>query len=116
MQSLDSNNNVFRHMLNQYNSPLTPGRSSGGGGALIAMRRSVLVEYKFARRDVRGCSAFVGPGSYHSFLQFELGGEQAFQERCGISFHVSVNKVCLYFEADQSSQCSEDYRRPASHI
>ena len=42
MMALDSHNNVFGRVLNPANKLLTPGGSSGGEGALIAMRGSVL--------------------------------------------------------------------------
>jgi amidase len=42
MMSLDSDNNVFGRTLNPHNSLLSPGGSSGGEGALVAMRGSVL--------------------------------------------------------------------------
>ena len=40
--ALDSHNNVFGRVLNPYNALVTAGGSSGGEGALIAMRGSVL--------------------------------------------------------------------------
>jgi amidase len=39
---LDSDNNVFGRTLNPHNSLVTPGGSSGGEGALVAMRGSIL--------------------------------------------------------------------------
>jgi amidase len=42
LQALDSHNNVFGRVLNPANLNLTAGGSSGGEGALIAMRGSVL--------------------------------------------------------------------------
>ncbi|KAI5253963.1 amidase [Aureobasidium subglaciale] len=42
LQALDSHNNVFGRVLNPANLKLTAGGSSGGEGALIAMRGSVL--------------------------------------------------------------------------
>jgi len=42
LASGDSNNNVFGRTLNPYRSALTAGGSSGGEGALIALRGSVL--------------------------------------------------------------------------
>ena len=42
MMALDSHNNVFGRTLNPQNNALTAGGSSGGEGALIAMRGSVL--------------------------------------------------------------------------
>ncbi|KAL2357109.1 acetamidase [Cryomyces antarcticus] len=42
LMALDSHNNVFGRTLNPRNLLLTPGGSSGGEGALIAMRGSVL--------------------------------------------------------------------------
>ncbi|KAI9789856.1 MAG: hypothetical protein M1835_001407 [Candelina submexicana] len=42
LMSLDSVNNVFGRTLNPYNRMLTAGGSSGGEGALIAMKGSVL--------------------------------------------------------------------------
>ncbi|KAF2204005.1 acetamidase [Delitschia confertaspora ATCC 74209] len=40
--ALDSHNNVFGRTLNPFNTRVTPGGSSGGEGALLAMRGSVL--------------------------------------------------------------------------
>ncbi|KAI9721777.1 MAG: hypothetical protein M1812_002112 [Candelaria pacifica] len=42
LMSLDSDNNVFGRTLNPYNRLLTAGGSSGGEGALIAMKGSIL--------------------------------------------------------------------------
>ncbi|QMW44036.1 hypothetical protein G4B11_007406 [Aspergillus flavus] len=42
MMALDSHNNVFGRTLNPWNTTLTPGGSSGGEGALIALRGSPL--------------------------------------------------------------------------
>lgn len=42
MMTADSHNNVFGRVLNPYRSNLTAGGSSGGEGALIAMRGSIL--------------------------------------------------------------------------
>jgi amidase len=42
LQALDSHNNVFGRVLNPANLDLTAGGSSGGEGALVAMRGSVL--------------------------------------------------------------------------
>ncbi|THX14626.1 amidase [Aureobasidium pullulans] len=42
LQALDSHNNVFGRVLNPANLKLTAGGSSGGEGALVAMRGSVL--------------------------------------------------------------------------
>jgi Asp-tRNA(Asn)/Glu-tRNA(Gln) amidotransferase A subunit family amidase len=42
MMALDSHNNIFGRVLNPLNIKLTAGGSSGGEGALIAMRGSVL--------------------------------------------------------------------------
>ncbi|CZT41090.1 related to general amidase [Rhynchosporium secalis] len=42
LQALDSDNNVFGRVLNPRNRKVTAGGSSGGEGALIAMRGSVL--------------------------------------------------------------------------
>ncbi|OCL14642.1 amidase [Glonium stellatum] len=42
LMALDSHNNVFGRVLNPYNTLVTAGGSSGGEGALIAMRGSVL--------------------------------------------------------------------------
>ena len=42
MMALDSHNNVFGRTLNPANRLLTAGGSSGGEGALIAMRGSIL--------------------------------------------------------------------------
>ena len=41
-QSLETNNNVFGRTLNPFNRNLTPGGSSGGESALIAMHGSPL--------------------------------------------------------------------------
>lgn len=41
-QTLDSDNNVFGRVLNPWNTMLTAGGSSGGEGALIALRGSPL--------------------------------------------------------------------------
>ncbi|EME48089.1 hypothetical protein DOTSEDRAFT_69881 [Dothistroma septosporum NZE10] len=42
MMALDSHNNVFGRTINPANAHLTPGGSSGGEGALLAMRGSIL--------------------------------------------------------------------------
>lgn len=42
MMTADSDNNVFGRTLNPHNARLTAGGSSGGEGALIAMRGSIL--------------------------------------------------------------------------
>ncbi|KAB8261414.1 amidase signature domain-containing protein [Aspergillus pseudonomiae] len=42
MMALDSQNNVFGRTLNPWNTTLTPGGSSGGEGALVALRGSPL--------------------------------------------------------------------------
>ena len=42
LMALDSHNNVFGRTLNPFNTFVTPGGSSGGEGALLAMRGSVL--------------------------------------------------------------------------
>lgn len=42
LMSADSYNNVFGRTLNPYNTAMTPGGSSGGEAALIAMRGSIL--------------------------------------------------------------------------
>ncbi|KAK5131465.1 hypothetical protein LTR08_000929 [Meristemomyces frigidus] len=42
MMALDSHNNVFGRVLNPANGDLTPGGSSGGEGALVAIRGSAL--------------------------------------------------------------------------
>jgi Asp-tRNA(Asn)/Glu-tRNA(Gln) amidotransferase A subunit family amidase len=42
LMQLDSHNNVFGRVLNPLNSKLTAGGSSGGEGALVAMRGSIL--------------------------------------------------------------------------
>lgn len=42
MQALDSHNNVFGRTMNPANRQLTAGGSSGGEGALVAMRGSIL--------------------------------------------------------------------------
>ncbi|KAE8138907.1 amidase signature domain-containing protein [Aspergillus pseudotamarii] len=42
MMALDSHNNVFGRTLNPWNTTLTPGGSSGGEGALVALRGSPL--------------------------------------------------------------------------
>jgi Amidase len=42
MQSLETNNNVWGRTVNPYNRALTPGGSSGGEGALIALKGSPL--------------------------------------------------------------------------
>lgn len=42
MMTADSHNNVFGRVLNPYRSTLTAGGSSGGEGALVAMRGSLL--------------------------------------------------------------------------
>jgi len=42
MMSLDSNNNLFGRTMNPLNRKVTAGGSSGGEGALVAMRGSVL--------------------------------------------------------------------------
>jgi amidase len=41
-QSLETNNNIWGRTLNPFNRALTPGGSSGGEGALIAMNGSPL--------------------------------------------------------------------------
>lgn len=41
-QTTDSHNNVFDRTLNPWNTTLGPGGSSGGEGALIALRGSPL--------------------------------------------------------------------------
>lgn len=41
-QSLETNNNIWGRTLNPFNRNLTPGGSSGGEGALIAMYGSPL--------------------------------------------------------------------------
>lgn len=41
-QTADSHNNVFGRTLNPWNTTLGPGGSSGGEGALIALRGSPL--------------------------------------------------------------------------
>jgi amidase len=42
LMALDSHNNVFGRTLNPFNTLVTPGGSSGGEGALLGMRGSVL--------------------------------------------------------------------------
>ncbi|CAI6336226.1 unnamed protein product [Periconia digitata] len=42
LMALDSHNNVFGRTINPSNTALTPGGSSGGEGALLAMRGSIL--------------------------------------------------------------------------
>lgn len=42
LMALDSHNNVFGRVYNPLNSKVTPGGSSGGEGALVAMRGSIL--------------------------------------------------------------------------
>ncbi|KAF2816531.1 amidase [Mytilinidion resinicola] len=42
LMALDSHNNIFGRTINPSNTAVTPGGSSGGEGALIAMRGSVL--------------------------------------------------------------------------
>jgi hypothetical protein len=45
MMTADSDNNVYGRTLNPKNLSLTPGGSTGGEGALIAMRGSILGEH-----------------------------------------------------------------------
>jgi amidase len=42
LMALDSHNNVFGRTMNPFNTAITPGGSSGGEGALLGMRGSVL--------------------------------------------------------------------------
>jgi len=42
LMALDSHNNIFGRTLNAFNTAVTPGGSSGGEGALLGMRGSVL--------------------------------------------------------------------------
>jgi Asp-tRNA(Asn)/Glu-tRNA(Gln) amidotransferase A subunit family amidase len=42
LMALDSHNNVFGRTINAFNTAVTPGGSSGGEGALLGMRGSVL--------------------------------------------------------------------------
>ncbi|KAL5113571.1 hypothetical protein ACEQ8H_008551 [Pleosporales sp. CAS-2024a] len=42
LMALDSHNNVFGRTINPFNTAVTPGGSSGGEGALLGMRGSVL--------------------------------------------------------------------------
>jgi Asp-tRNA(Asn)/Glu-tRNA(Gln) amidotransferase A subunit family amidase len=42
---LETNNNIYGRTVNPYNRGLTPGGSSGGEGALIGMRGSLLVRF-----------------------------------------------------------------------
>ncbi|KAF2258625.1 general amidase-like protein [Lojkania enalia] len=42
LMAIDSHNNIFGRTLNPYNTSVTAGRSSGGEGALLALRGSVL--------------------------------------------------------------------------
>ncbi|KAG9779651.1 general amidase-like protein, partial [Aureobasidium melanogenum] len=80
LQALDSHNNVFGRVLNPANLNLTAGGSSGGEGALIAMRGSVLG----AATDVGGsiripamCNGLVGVKPSHGRIPYagqESGG------------------------------------------
>jgi amidase len=42
LMALDSHNNVFGRTINPFNTAITPGGSSGGEGALLGMRGSIL--------------------------------------------------------------------------
>ncbi|KAH0378985.1 general amidase-like protein, partial [Aureobasidium melanogenum] len=73
LQALDSHNNVFGRVLNPANLNLTAGGSSGGEGALIAMRGSVLG----AATDVGGsiripamCNGLVGVKPSHGRIPY----------------------------------------------
>lgn len=80
LQALDSHNNVFGRVLNPANLNLTAGGSSGGEGALIAMRGSVLgvgTDVGGSIRIPAMCNGLVGVKPSHGRIPYagqENGG------------------------------------------
>jgi len=87
-QTTDSHNNVFDRTLNPWNTTLGPGGSSGGEGALIALRASPLG----VGTDIGGKS--FDTENYFNFSNLELGSVRIPAHCCGIyGFRPSAARV-----------------------
>lgn len=89
LQALDSHNNVFGRVLNPVNLKLTAGGSSGGEGALIAMRGSVLgvgTDVGGSIRIPAMCNGLVGVKPSHGRIPYagQENGSVAGTETLGI--------------------------------
>lgn len=82
MMALDSHNNVFGRTLSPANSKLTPGGSSGGEGALVAMRGSILgvgTDVGGSIRIPAACNGLYGLKPSHGRVPFagQEGGKRS---------------------------------------
>ncbi|KAF4548646.1 Amidase-like protein 10 [Elsinoe fawcettii] len=89
MMALDSHNNVFGRTLNPANTKLTAGGSSGGEGALVAMRGSLLGVGTDVGGSVRipaMCNGLVGVKPSHGRVPYanQEGGARAGSEALGV--------------------------------
>ncbi|PSK48613.1 hypothetical protein B9Z65_127 [Elsinoe australis] len=89
MMALDSHNNVFGRTLNPANLTLTAGGSSGGEGALVAMRGSLLGVGTDVGGSVRipaMCNGLVGVKPSHGRVAYagQEGGARAGTEVVGV--------------------------------
>ena len=82
MMALDSHNNVFGRTINPANTSLTPGGSSGGEGALLAMRGSILgvgTDVGGSIRIPAACNGLYGLKPSHGRVPFagQEGGKRS---------------------------------------
>lgn len=77
-QAIETNSNLFGRTTNPFNTTLSPGGSSGGEGALLAMRGSALGVGTDIGGSVRAPAAFSGLYSLKpSMARIPVGGLQS---------------------------------------